>query len=51
MILDTGTLFALIIALAGACVVMVFALMENMSLRKYINELLDKDELTAEEDK
>ena len=51
MILDTGTLFALIIALAGTCVVMVFALMENMSLRKYINELLDQDELTAEEDK
>lgn len=51
MILDTGTLFAFVIALAGACVVMIFALMENMSLRKYINELLDQDELTAEEDK
>lgn len=39
MFLDNGTIFAIMIALAGSCVVMVLTIKENIELRKYIRYL------------
>jgi hypothetical protein len=39
MVLDTGTMLAIIIALAGACTVMALSMRENMLLRKEIRRL------------
>jgi hypothetical protein len=43
MILDTGTLVAITIALAGACTMMVFLMRENYQLRETIYRLLKKE--------
>jgi hypothetical protein len=47
MILDTGTMIAIIIALAGSCLMMVLFLRENMQLRKTIKYLLEKENTNA----
>lgn len=39
MVLDTGTLIAIIIALGTSCFVMVMAILENTRLRKIIKYL------------
>jgi hypothetical protein len=43
MILDTGTLIGIMIALSGSCLMMVLFLRENMALRKNIKYLLEKE--------
>jgi len=43
MILDTGTMIAIMIALSGACLMMVLFMRENMQLRKTIKYLLQKE--------
>lgn len=43
MILDTGTMIAMIIALSGSCLMMVLFMRENMQLRKTIKYLLQKE--------
>jgi hypothetical protein len=39
MVLDAGTMLAIMIALAGACTVMILSIRENMALRKEIRRL------------
>lgn len=39
MFLDSGTIFAIFIALGGSCTVMVLTIKENVELRKYIRYL------------
>ena len=43
MILDTGTMLAIMIALAGACTMMILFMRENAELRKTIKYLLKKE--------
>jgi hypothetical protein len=43
MILDTGTMIAIIIALSGSCLMMALFMRENMQLRKTIKYLLQKE--------
>jgi hypothetical protein len=43
MILDTGTLIAIMIALFGSCFMMIAFMRENMQLRKTIKYLLKKE--------
>jgi hypothetical protein len=43
MILDTGTLIAIMIALSGSCLMMILFMRENMQLRKTIKYLLQKE--------
>lgn len=50
MIIDIWIAIAFVIALVTSCYVMVVALTDNSNLRKFINDLIDEDELTAEED-
>jgi hypothetical protein len=50
MILDTGTIIAVLIAIITPCIVLMYTVTENVALRRYITELLKEDELTAEED-
>lgn len=42
MILDTGTMFAIIIALAGSCFVMVVGIRAQGQLHRVINQKNDK---------
>ena len=44
MILDTGTMLAIMIALSGSCLMMVLFMRENMQLRKTIKYLLKKED-------
>ena len=39
MVLDLGTMIAIIIALSTSCFVMVLSILENMRLRKIIKQL------------
>jgi hypothetical protein len=39
MILETTDIIAIIIALAGACFVMIWSIQDNRNLRKYIAKL------------
>jgi hypothetical protein len=43
MILDTGTLFAIMIALAGSGTLILIFMRDNMELRKTINYLQKKE--------
>ena len=45
MILETTDIIAIIIALAGACFVMIWSIQENRNLRKYIAKLEQEDDL------
>lgn len=40
MILDTGTMIAIMIALSGSCLMMILFMRENMQLRKAVKHLL-----------
>lgn len=44
MILDTGTMLAIIIALSGACLMMFLFMKENAELRRTIKYLLKKED-------
>jgi hypothetical protein len=44
MILDTGTMLAIMIALVASCGLMIFTMMENHELRKTIKYLLKKED-------
>ena len=44
MILDTGTMLAIIIALSGSCLMMVLFMKENAELRRTIKYLLKKED-------
>jgi hypothetical protein len=44
MILDTGTMLAIMIALVASCGLMIFTMMENYELRKTIKYLLKKED-------
>ena len=44
MIIDTGTMIGIIIALSGSCLMMVLFMKENAELRKTIEYLLKKEE-------
>jgi type IV secretory pathway component VirB8 len=43
MTLDTGTMIAVMIALIASCGMMIFAIMENIELKKTVKYLLKKD--------
>jgi hypothetical protein len=45
MILETTDIIAIIIALAGACFVMIWSIQDNRNLRKYIAKLEQEDDL------
>jgi hypothetical protein len=44
MVLDTGTMLAIMIALSGSCLMMVLFMRENMQLRKTIKHILEKED-------
>lgn len=39
MVIDSGTMLAIMIALVGACAVMLFSIKDNIELRKEIRRL------------
>ena len=44
MVLDTGTMLAIMIALSGSCLMMILFMRENMQLRKTIKHILEKED-------